>query len=591
MTGLIKQAILLLFFAGLTGAVVVLNHYSANRQSLERYGFYLTESSQASGIDFVHELPTQIDGKLEHIMPIIASTGAGVSIVDFNKDGLLDIYVVNSREGSKNRLYKNLGNGTFKDVAQEMGVADLNQVGTGVCMGAVWGDYDNDGFEDLFVYKWGRPELFHNDKGKGFTRVTDKAGLPKWVNAGGAVWLDYNHDGHLDLFIAGYWADDVNLWDLQTTKIMPDSFKYATNGGRKYLLRNKGDGTFEDVTREMGIESTRWTLSVSAANLCGSGWPDLLLANDYGKAELYRNDKGKRFVLMKPEDCGIGVEPESGMNVSFGDIHNQGRLAAYITNISEPGILVQYNKLWVPQQGTAGASVKFMNQADTLRVGLGGWSWGAQFGDLNNDGLLDLILTNGYISADRKKNYWFDYSQLASGNEKISIIDAATWPAMKGLSLSGYQQKCLWVNRKGQFIDVAQASGFTELYDGRALALADFGNRGVLDVVVAHQKGPLVLYKNTVTEDNQWIQFELEGTRSNRSAIGAQVRLFWKKQQQVQEVSGGSGYAAQNMRRLHFGLGKDPQIEKAVIDWPSGLTQTITAPRPGINHRIKEPSE
>jgi enediyne biosynthesis protein E4 len=591
MTGLLKQSVLLMFFAALVAAVVVLNHYSANHQSLERYGFYLTESSQASGIDFVHELPTKIDGRLERIMPIIASMGAGVSIVDFNKDGLLDIYVVNSREGSKNRLYKNMGNGTFKDVAEEMGVADLNQPGTGVCMGAVWGDFDNDGYEDLLVYKWGKPELFHNDKGKGFTCVSDKAGLPKWVNANAAVWLDFNRDGHLDLFIAGYWADDVNLWDLKTTKIMPESFKFANNGGKKYLLRNKGDGTFQDVTSEMGIESTRWTLSAGAANLCGSGWPDLLLANDYGKAELYRNDQGKRFVLMKPEECGIGVEPESGMNVSFGDIHNQGRLAAYITNISEPGQLVQYNKLWVPQQGTAGAGVKFMNQAATLRVGLGGWSWGAQFGDFNNDGLLDIILTNGYISADRKQTYWFDYSQLASGNEKIAIIDAETWPAMKGLSLSGYQQKCLWVNRKGQFIDVAQASGFTELYDGRAIALADFGNRGILDAVIAHQKGPLLLYKNTVTEDNHWVQFELEGIKSNRSAIGAQVRLFWNRRQQVQEVSGGSGYAAQNMRRLHFGLGKDPQIEKVVIDWPSGLTQTITAPRPGIVHRIKEASE
>ena len=131
--------------------------------------------------------------------------GASVSVVDFDRDGWPDLYVVNSGEGSQNRLYRNQGDGTFEDVAEEMGVADLNQPGTGVCMGAVWGDYDNDGYEDLLVYKWGRPELFHNDGGKDFTRVTDKAGLPKWVNANSAVWLDYDRDGQLDLFLAGYW--------------------------------------------------------------------------------------------------------------------------------------------------------------------------------------------------------------------------------------------------------------------------------------------------------------------------------------------------------------------------------------------------
>src|SRR5262249_46492015 len=163
------------------------------------------------------------------------------------------IYVINSAEGSKNRLYRNLGvdkDGKplgFEDVAEKLGVADLNQTGTGACMGAVWGDFDNDGYEDLFVYKWGRPELFHNDKGKGFTRV-EGAGLPKWVNANSAVWLDYDCDGHLDLFIAGYWPDNLDLWDLKNTKIMPESFEYAKNGGHKHLLRNKGDGTFEDVT-------------------------------------------------------------------------------------------------------------------------------------------------------------------------------------------------------------------------------------------------------------------------------------------------------------------------------------------------------
>src|SRR5262249_12658891 len=154
------------------------------KEALARYGFYLRECAKECGIDFVHQSPTKLDSKLEHILPIIASMGASVSAVDFDKDGWIDLYVVTSKEGGKNRLYKNMRDGTFKDVAEEMGVADLNKEGTGVCQGAIWGDFDNDGYEDLFVYKWGKPELFRNVGGKRFERVTDTVkALPKWINA------------------------------------------------------------------------------------------------------------------------------------------------------------------------------------------------------------------------------------------------------------------------------------------------------------------------------------------------------------------------------------------------------------------------
>ena len=276
-------------------------------------------------------------------------------------------------------------------------------------------------------------------------------------------------------------------------------------------------------------------------------------------------------------------------NAAVGDILNQGQFAIYVTNISEAGILLQGNNLWMPQAGTTGEHLKYDHLARAMGVELGGWSFGAQFGDLNNDGYLDLYLTNGYISADRNRSYWYDFSKVAGGNTTI-IADAKNWPPMAGRSLSGYQQKRVWINDgAGQFFDVAQAVGITDTYDGRAVALADLWNRGVLDVVVVNQKGPLLLYKNTVAPDHQWIAFALEGSVSNRSAIGAQVRLFWNGQEQVQEVSGGSGFAAQNQRRVHFGLGKQPHIEKAVIRWPSGQVQTLTAPQMGQVYQVKEP--
>ena len=515
-------------------------------EALKNHGFYLQEVSEQAGIHFIHQGP-RLDPKLDSIMPEIASMGAAVSIVDYDRDGWPDIYVTNSGEGTQNHLYHNLHNGKFEDVAAKLGIADLNQVGTGVSMGAVWGDYDNDGFEDLLVYKWGKPELFHNDAGHGFTRVTEKAGLPKWVNANTATWVDYDRDGHLDLLICGYYADDVDLWHLKNTKMMPESFEYAANGGRKYLLRNRGDGTFEDVTQQMGINSHRWTLAAMAADLRGTGYPDLIMANDYGVTEVYANQQGHGFKEVG-HDMNIGYGPKSGMNASVGDVTNQGRFSVYVSNISEPGNLIQGNNLWVPREGTSGDTLAFDNWATDSKVDLGGWSFGAQFGDLNNGGAMDLVLTNGFISHDKDKSYWYDFGKIAGGHSAI-ISDAKNWPPMDNMSLSGYEQKRIWMNDGfGKFSEVAQAVGFNDTHDGRSVALVDLWNQGVLDVVVANQNGPLLVYKNTVAPANatQWVDFDLTGSHANRSAIGAEVHLYWKnakgqEQQQVQQVAAASG--------------------------------------------------
>lgn len=588
----LARVLVILLLIGLLAIPLVVRHFSAgeaagrspdSHASLDRYGFALQNVSHAAGINFIHEAPT-LDPKLAGIMPEVASMGAAVSIVDFDRDGWPDIYATNSAIGSKNHLYRNNHDGTFTDLAEQMGVADVNQPDTGVSMGAVWGDYDNDGYEDLFLIKWGRPELFHNDHGHGFTRVTEQAGLPSWINANTAVWLDYDGDGLLDLFVGGYYPEDVNLWHLRNTRMMPESFEYAKNGGRKYLFHNLGHGRFEEVSQKVGISSHRWALAAAAADLRGTGHPDLFIANDYGISELYLNDGGRFHEAGK--ETGVGFAPKSGMNVSFGDIFNDGRFSIYVSNISEEGVLIQGNNLWVPG---AAPALKYSNLARDLGVELGGWSFGAQFGDLNNDGNLDLYLVNGYISLDRRRSYWYDFTKVAGGNSSI-IGDAANWPAFDGRSLSGYQQKRVWLNDgAGKFVDVAQAVGATDTYDGRSVALADLWNTGALDVVVANQRGPLLLYRNTVEPNKSWIEFSLEGTKSNRSAIGAQITLYWNGKEQIQQVSGGNGFASQNDRRVHFGLGKDPHIEKAVIRWPSGTMQTLNDLGPDRLYAIKEP--
>ncbi len=593
----ILRVLVTLLFFGLLVVPVLMRRASMQKQrssaasldakaSIARHGFHLQEVSRAAGIDFVHQAPV-LDPKLNPIMPEVASMGASVSIVDFDRDGWPDIYVTNSAYGSHNALYRNMHDGTFRDVAGELSIADVNRQGTGVSMGAVWGDYDNDGYEDLFLVKWGRPELYHNNSGKGFTRVTDTANLPPWINANTALWLDYDGDGLLDLFVGGYYPENVDLWHLTSTRMMPESFEYAKNGGRKYLFHNLGNGHFEEVSAKTGIDSRRWALASAAADLRGTGHPDLFIANDYGVSELYVND-GKRF-HEEGVASGVGFSPKSGMNVAVGDIFNQGRFAVYVSNISEEGVLIQGNNLWVPKEGAKAGTVSYENMARDLGVELGGWSFGAQFGDLNNDGTLDLYLTNGYVSLDRNRSYWYDYAKVAGGNAAI-ISDAAHWPAVDGRSHSGYQQKRVWMNDgAGKFVDVAQAVGVTDRYDGRSVVMADLFNTGALDVVVANQRGPLLLYRNTVDPRGQWVEFALEGTRSNRSAIGAEVTVHWNGQMQVQEVSGGNGFASQNDRRLHFGLGKEPHLEAVQVRWPSGRIQSLADVKVGRLNSVKEP--
>ncbi len=459
-----------LLFVGLLATPFLYKHYVANRAhsagvpstkagAASPYGFALQESAAASGIAFKHRAPT-LDPKLSHIMEQVASMGAAVSVVDFDRDGWDDIYLTNSGEGSKNALFRNQGDGTFKDVASEVGLADWNRAETGVSMGAVWADYDNDGFEDVLLYKWGKPELFHNDGGKHFTRVTEQATLPDWVNANSALWFDYDNDGKVDFFLGGYYAEDVNLWKLKNTRFMPESFEYAANGGRKYLFHNLGNGRFEEVSQKLGINSRRWTLAAVAADLRGTGFKDLFVANDYGVSELYLNNGGKSFTESGKE-TGVGYAPKSGMTASVGDVLNQGQLGIYVSNISEEGILVQGNNLWMPQIDAATHHVRYQNMANAMGVELGGWSFGGQFGDLNNDGYLDLYLVNGNVSLSKDRSYWYDYSKVAGGNRTI-ISDAANWPPFTGSKSLRISAEACVAKRRRRAVHRSRSDGGSE---------------------------------------------------------------------------------------------------------------------------------
>ncbi len=552
--------------------------------ALERFGFFLQEVSQKSGVDFIHFSP-RLDPLFEPILPQIASMGASVSVCDFDNDGWNDFYVTNSRYNSKNSLYHNQQDGSFIDVAPGFGLADLNKEGRGTSMGSVWADIDNDGYEDILIYKWGKPELFRNEQGKAFTNITSNSGLPDWINSNAAIWLDYNADGYIDLFIGGYFPEDIDLWNIEHTSILTESFEYSQNGGRNFLLENIGKGRFMDVSQGAGLNSTRWTLAACAADINEDGYPELIVANDYGVDEFYYNNNGEGFI----EDgvsTNIGFSPKSGMNVSMGDIHNDGHLGIYISNITEDGILLQGNNLWIPSVDPDKTS--YVNLAVAKGVVNGGWSYGAQFGDLNNDGFNDLFLANGFISAQNGRDYWYDYSKVTGGNSAI-ISDIHNWPAMKGRSQSGYQKNKIWISHESQYFeDASEFVTDNQTYDSRAVAFVDLWNRGVLDVIVANQNNRLLIYENTVNEEHNWIAFMLEGTQSNKSAIGGFVSVFWDGQVQTQIITGGMGFSSQNQRRLQFGLGKAKGVDKVQILWPAGSMQEIANPEIGKVHKLKE---
>ena len=560
-----RRFVVIVAFVAAVAAVVALNQRAAGGSAGTGPGVRLTEVAHASGIDFVHRGPT-LDAQLANIAPHVGALGACVSVVDVNNDNWPDLYFTTSQFGAANALYLNQRDGTFRDVAAAAGVASLNRPGDGVSMGAVWGDYDNDGFEDLLVYKWGYPQLLHNLGNGRFEDVTARSGLRRWMNSNGAVWLDYDRDGLLDLYLTGYFRSDVDFWHLRTTRIMQRSWDFAANGGKNLLFKNLGNGRFEDVTDAMGVGSTRWTLAAAAADFNDDGWPDLYLANDYGPEELFLNREGKRFELAR---AGLEDDSKSGMAVALGDVYNRGRHDVFVTNISERGFLFQGNNLRIN-------FLKELGRFDEIATGVvadAGWAWGAQFGDLNNDGLLDLVVVNGFISADSGRDYWYAMSKIAGAQGDI-FEDAKNWPAIGTASLSGYERSRVLLNRgRAGFVDVAEEAGVTDRLDGRGVVMADLSNRGLLDVVVANENGRALVYRNASPPDH-WIEFKLIGTRSNRSAIGAEVTVEFGGVRQRQVVDGGMGFCSQNDRRLHFGLGAGA-LGRVTIRWPSGAEQVL----------------
>jgi hypothetical protein len=572
------------------------------------------ECAAEAGLHHVHTI-CHLSEKLRNIMPWLTSVGAAVAAADVDGDGLVDLYVTASGHGDSNRLFRNRGDGTFQDLTEPSGTGVGNP--EGASMAAIFGDLDNDGDPDLYVVMWGaRNRLFENVGGGGFRDITEASGTGFWGYGNGATLLDYDRDGLLDLFLGNYFPDSapdpktgkqlrLDLWDPFTTRVMHESFTKAKNGGRNVLYRNLGNNRFEDVTESVGLGYTGWTLAVGAADLDNDGWPDLYVADDFGADEIYFNtgatERPPRFLPFVGGEGhpAIGDDWWKGMNVDFGDVDGNGFLDIYVTNILAPRYKTdEGNMLWLNlADPSARNGRKFVNVGKRTGTHDGGWGWGAKFADFNNDGLLDIVAANGFVTGpDPETTYWYALQEMVT-QLKNATADAADWPVMGDRDLSGYERNRLWIQlppKKDElrFAEVAESSGIRDLYNGRGVSLLDADNDGDLDVYIANQGKEGTFYRNLLygsgrRDSSHWLGLELVGDPASATdrgslrmvssvdAVGARTVMSCGGRAQTREVQGGTGFAAQSDRRLFFGLGACAAPEFISIVWPSGRVQEI----------------
>ncbi len=473
--------------------------------------------------------------------------GSGCAFLDYDRDGWQDILLINGmdwpghkRQRSTLRLYHNNRNGTFTDVTSRAGL-DLEMYGMGVAVG----DYDNDGFPDILITCVGQNRLFHNT-GKGrFVDVTNASGLGRHLAfSTSALWFDYDRDGFLDLFVCNYvkWSPERDVFCSLDGKHKSYCTPEAYRGETCWLFHNRGNGTFEDVTASSGIfDSSSKSLGVAMLDNDGDGWIDILVANDTQPNKLYRNQRNGTFKDAAVE-AGLAFSTEgrarAGMGVDVADFTNSGHLGAAITNFDNEmiGLYDFDGKNYADIASQAGVGLPSKN---TL-------GFGCIFLDANLDGWLDLAVANGHI------------------DETVRNIRGNV----------GYAQPPqLFLNNGNRgFHDVAAEldAGFDHPKVGRGLAYADFDRDGDLDLLLTTNNGPAYLYRNDQLAENRSIRFRLLGTKSNRDAIGATVRIVAGGMKQSRMLKSGSSYLSQSELPVTFGLGKMDRVASAVIQWPSG---------------------
>jgi hypothetical protein len=520
-----------------------------------------TAAVPAKFVDVTANVGVRFQGAAPHTSKkyLLETMGSGVALFDYDNDGRLDLFFVNGAEihdpsppaaipektGPKywNRLYHQSSDGTFEDVTEKAGLQ-----GTGYGMGVAVGDYDNDGFEDLFVTGYGGNHLYHNNGNGTFTDVTEKAGVAGSGWSTSAAWVDLDGDGYLDLVVLRYlqW-DFTDIWCGERKQgyrsfCHPDEFRSIA----PLVYHNDGNGHFTEITKQAGLAKPGNALGIAIADFNGDGRIDIFIANDSVPEFLYQN-KGNGTFEEVGLLSGVGVDNDghayAGMGVDFADYDNDGLPDIVVTDLA-------YQKYALYRNNGDGT---FSYVTDTLGLGTMTFlhsGWGMRFLDYDNDGWKDLLIAQAHV---------------------MDNIDL-TYPQLH------YREPMLLARNTGQgFIDVSKESGpiFREPWASRGLAIGDIDNDGRLDAVVTENDGPAHILHNETGTQNHWLTLNLVGHKSNRDAIGAAVRIITPQGPQQATVSTCGSYLSSGDKRVHFGLGSQSAVKEIEIRWPSGIRQIL----------------
>jgi hypothetical protein len=540
----------------LVGIAGIPDGQSSHQAAASKWPTYedVTESAK---LQFRHSFGEQ---KLSSIME---STGSGCAWIDYNNDGLLDLYVLSGRyldgvtnhskaDGldATNHLYRNNGDGTFTDVTAQAGVA-----GKGFAMGVTVGDYDNDGYEDMYVTNWNSAILYHNNGDGTFTDVTEKAGVQNNHFGVGAAFLDYDRDGRLDLYVGNYLKFDPNSKKpYYSAEAFAGPLDYEGDADR--LFHNNGDGTFTDVSEKAGIANPAGrAMGLTVGDFDNDGWPDIYIANDAMESYLYHNNHDGTFTNVAVDQgvaYGTNGDTPSAMGPIFADYNNDGALDLFVSDM-------RYHRLFrnAPKEGFFNDTTLESGIALTTGQFVG---WGDAILDFDNDGWKDVFIVNGGL-------HW------------LVPMEASLFRN----------------NGNGTFTDASADAGsfFKNKVVGRGACFADYDNDGYIDafIVVLGGKGILVHVKPPVGPKNHWLTLKLVGTVSNRDGFGARIEATAGELHQVVENVPQSGYLSQNDPRPHFGLGSHAEVDVLTIRWPNGAVQTLERVKADQILTVTEPGQ